>query len=420
MEIARTNSSSPALSGSEERSSAVAGVTADPPVISVVVPVRNSPEELRLCLEHLAASTFASYEVIVVDDASTDETAKVAIELGARLLHLDQRQGPAEARNRGAEIARGEYLLFLDADVCAHPDTLQLVADTFAQDPGLDAVFGSYDTQPTAKNVLSEYKNLFHHFVHQDSREQATTFWSGCGAIRRTTFVKMGGFSRSYGRPCIEDIELGRRLHKAGYRILLNKRLQVTHLKRWTLWSIVKTDVLDRGIPWTELMLREGSMPNDLNVKYSQRISVVLAYGLLGILGIGVWHYRNLMFVPLFLLVLISVMDYWSTRRRFTPAVRILMAFAGLSTLAIVGYIFKYWPLLPLALIVGIVAINFRFYAFFLRKRHLLLICLVIPLHLLYYLYSGLAFAFGLALHMWKNLKGHGAKAAEYPPIENT
>ena len=413
MEIARTKSFSPAPSGYEERSSAVAGTTVDRPVISVIVPVRNSPKELRLCLEHLSASTYASYEVIVVDDASTDESAEVAVELGARLLRLDQRHGPAQARNRGAEIARGEYLLFLDADVCVHPDTMQLVVDTFAQDPGLDAVFGSYDMEPTAKNVLSEYKNLFHHFVHQDSREQATTFWSGCGAIRRTTFVKMAGFSTSYGRPCIEDIELGRRLHKAGHRIMLNKRLQVTHLKRWTLWSIVKTDVLDRGIPWTELMLREGSMPNDLNLKYSQRISVVLAYSLLGILGIGVWHYRNLSFVPLFLLGLISVMDYWSTRRRFTPAVRILMAFAGLGTLAIVGYIFKYWPLLPLALIVGIVAINFRFYAFFLRKRHILLICLVIPLHLLYYLYSGLAFASGITLHLWKSAKRRCAKPAD-------
>jgi glycosyltransferase involved in cell wall biosynthesis len=386
-------------------------------MISVIVPVRNSPKELRLCLEHLFASTHTSYEVIVVDDASTDETPKVAVELGARLLRLNQRCGPAHARNRGAEIARGEYLFFLDADVCAYPETIQMVADTFAQNPDLAAVFGSYDTRPTAKNVLSEYKNLFHHFVHQDSREQATTFWSGCGAIRRSAFLKIGGFSTSYGRPCIEDIELGRRLHKAGHRIMLNKHLQVTHLKRWTLWSIVKTDVLDRGIPWTELMLREGSMPNDLNLKYSQRISVVLAYGLLVMLGIGVWHYRNLLFVPLFLLGLISVMDYWSTRRRFTPAVRVLMAFAGLGTLAIIGYIFKYWPLLPLALIVGIIAINFRFYAFFLRERHLLLISLLLPLHLLYYLYSGLAFALGVMLHLWKSPWRRGARASEPPPV---
>jgi glycosyltransferase involved in cell wall biosynthesis len=372
------------------------------PVISVVIPVRNSPGQLRQCLKHLFASPYSQYEVIVVDDASTDETAQVAEEMGARVLRLPQRCGPAGARNRGVELAQGEYVFFLDADVCAHPDTLQRMADTFAQDSGLDAVFGSYDTVPVAGNVLSQYRNLFHHFVHQDSKHEATTFWSGCGAVRRSVFQKMGGFSSSYGRPSIEDIELGTRLHKAGHRIMLNKEIQVTHLKRWTLWSMVKTDVLDRGIPWTQLVMREGKMPNDLNLKYSQRISALLAYGLLVLFGIGVWYYRPLLWTPVLLMVLIASLDFWSTRRRFPTVVRSSAALAGLATLAMIGYIFKFWPLLPLALIVGIIAINIRFYRFFLREKHLLLLSLVLPLHLLYYLYSGLAFATGVTLHYWQ------------------
>jgi glycosyltransferase involved in cell wall biosynthesis len=379
------------------------GVEPSLPLISVVVPVRNNPQELRLCLNRLSASTYHRYEVIVVDDASTDDTPDVAVELGAIVVRRGTCRGPAEARNRGAELARGEYVFFLDSDVCVHGNTLQELADTFAREPGLDAVFGSYDTQPTARNMLSQYKNLFHHYVHQDSDEEATTFWSGCGAIRRSVFFKMGGFSASYKRPSIEDIELGMRLHNAGHRIKLNKRIQVTHLKRWTLWSIIKTDVLDRGIPWTELMLREGSMPDDLNTKVSQRISVVLAYGLLVTFGVGVWYYRNLVWVPLFLMILISVLDYWSVKRHYPTVVRLLGALAGLWVLWMVGYTSKVWPLLPLALIVGIVAINFRFYAFFLSKGRRLLVLLLLPLHLLYYLYCGLAFASGVALHLRKS-----------------
>jgi glycosyltransferase involved in cell wall biosynthesis len=370
------------------------------PVISVVIPVRNNPDELRLCLNRLSASTFRLYEVIVVDDGSTDDTAQVAAELGALVVHRGECHGPAAARNRGAQFARGEILFFLDSDVCVYPDTLQELIDSFTREPDLAAVFGSYDSQPSAENVLSQYKNLFHHFVHQDSHERATTFWSGCGGIRRSVFLKMGGFSGSYKRPSIEDIELGIRLHSAGHRIMLNKRIQVTHLKRWTLWSIIKTDVFDRGIPWTELMLRAGSMPNDLNTKVSQRISVVLAYGLLLTLGIGVWHYRHLLWVPLFLLVLISALDYWSVKRRFPTAVRLLGALAGLGILAMIGFTSKIWPLLPLALVVGIIAINFRFYLFFFNNGRRLLILLLLPLHLLYYLYCGLAFATGLVLHM--------------------
>jgi glycosyltransferase involved in cell wall biosynthesis len=389
----------------EKRCRADCGDDAIAPLFSVVVPVRNNPRELRLCLEHLAASTYSHYEVIVVDDASTDETPDVAAEMGATVLRLGSRCGPAGARNRGAEIAHGEYLFCLDSDVCVYPETLSELHATFVRKPDVDAVFGSYDTRPTAANVLSQYKNLFHHFVHQNSQEQATTFWSGCGAIRRSVFLKMGGFSDRYKRPSIEDIELGRRLHAAGHRIMLNKRIQVTHLKRWTLWSIIKSDVLDRGIPWTELMLEEGSMPDDLNTKVSQRISVVLAYGVLLALGFGVWHYRQLVWAPVLLLLLISVMDYWSAHRHYPAVVRLVAAIAGLVTLAVVGSILKIWPLLPLALVVGIIAINFRFYAFFFSKRHLLLWAMVVPLHLIYFLYCGLALGAGLLLHLRKSLK---------------
>ncbi len=325
-------------------------------MISVVVPVRNDPGHLRSCLKSLAASDGADREVIVVDDASTDETADVAASLGARVLRLERHSGPAAARNRGAEAARGEHLFFVDADVCVHPETVGRVASAFAADPGIDALFGSYDLRPGASNFLSQYKNLFHHFVHQEGSAEASTFWSGCGAIKRSIFLEMGGFDARYGRPCIEDIELGARLRRAGRRIALRKDIQATHLKRWTLAGIVKSDVWDRGVPWTELILRDRSLPDDLNLKLGQRVSAALAYSV----------------------VLALVAAPWRA--------------LGMGTLT--------WLLVAAALLLAIVAINRRFYAFFARERGAWFAVRVVPLHVLYYVYSGVALAIGVARHV--------------------
>src|SRR5262249_41295744 len=119
--------------------------------------------------------------------------------------------------------------------------------------------------------------------------ENASTFWSGCGAIRREVFLSLGGFDAAYVRPSIEDIELGYRLARSGGRIRLAKHIQVTHLKRWTLWNILRTDILDRALPWTALIRRTGKLPNDLNLQNSGRLSAVCVYALSCLLIVGLW-----------------------------------------------------------------------------------------------------------------------------------
>jgi hypothetical protein len=342
------------------------------PVLSVVVPVRNDPERLRRCLGGLAASTLRDHEVIVVDDASTDHTAEVAAGLGASVVRQAQRTGPALARNRGVAEARGEYVMFVDADVCVHPDTLARVLAGFEEDPRTDALFGSYDLTPGAPNFLSQYKNLFHHYVHQRAAEVASTFWSGCGAIRRTVFLEAGGFSADYRRPAIEDIELGARLVRAGRRIVVRKDVQATHLKRWTLLGLLKADVWDRGVPWTELILREGrGLPNDLNLKTAERVSALLACAVAG-LALGV------------------------------------LAGGPLPRLAWLGAL--------AATLVAFVAWNREFYRFFVGARGVVFAARVVPLHVLYYLYSIAAFGIGVARHLSRARRGEpGDRPGEAP-----
>lgn len=374
----------------------------DSPLVSVIVPVRNSPEQIKACLTSLRQTTYGNMEVLVVDDASTDVTPEVIVALGARSLRLERNVGPAAARNRGAAAAGGEYLLFVDADVCVRPETVADFVATFEGAPEVDAVFGSYDLYPAAPNLLSQYRNLFHHFVHQDARKEASTFWAGCGAIRRAAFEDVGGFDEHFTRPCIEDIELGVRLRKAGRRIELNGKIQVKHLKKWTLWSMLRADVRDRAIPWTELILQQHHMPDDLNLKMSQRICTLLSFGLLGMLILGAWFYHGLLLLPFLSLLCVALVDYWSNFDRIPTAFRVLAVLALLGVVGAMSFYFKMWVLVALALLLGIVLINLRFYRFFARERHPLFAAVVVPLHVLYYVYCGASFGLGLWLHLWR------------------
>src|SRR5919107_660574 len=153
------------------------------PTLSVIIPVHNGGASLARCLDALRAPRPAAREVIVVDDCSTDRSADVARSRGFEVVSLDARRGPAAARNVGARRARGKLLLFLDADVVARHDTLARVEAFFGEREEVAAVFGSYDDAPGARNFVSQYKNLVHHFIHQRSRADARAPAAlGCGA----------------------------------------------------------------------------------------------------------------------------------------------------------------------------------------------------------------------------------------------
>jgi glycosyltransferase involved in cell wall biosynthesis len=328
--------------------------------LSIVIPFRDSGAAFAACLRAVqaareACAPLADTELIAVDDGSQDGSAERARAAGARVLSTPPPggHGPAAARNLGARAATGDYLFFVDADVALHADALRRAAEAFRADPALEAVFGSYDDDPPEPNLLSQYKNLLHHYVHQQAQDQAATFWTGCGAIRLSTFRALGGFdAQTYRRPSIEDIDLGYRLRRRGGRIRLLKDMQCQHLKRWTAARLLRSDIFERGVPWTILLWRErrarqGAATLDLNLQTSNRVSVVLA-GLLAL---------------------------------------------ALAALPLAPWT---WPALP-ALALALLLLNRRLYAFFARRRGWGFALAAIPWHWLYYLYNSLSFALGTA-----------------------
>ena len=286
-----------------------------------------------------------------MDDGSTVPIKPLADAYGFGFRRIRGPSGPACARNRGVEKARGRYVVFIDADVCVHGDTLALFAEAFRRDPTVDAVVGSYDEAPACPGFISQYKNLFHNYVHQNSRGEIQTFWSGCGAMKRDVFLAFGGYDEQrYRRPGGEDIELGIRMSVTGHRIILDPCIRAKHLKRWTFLSLLKTDIFDRGIPWTRSMLRARAVGSTLNITLIQRLSVGLAY---------------------------------------------LTSFALLTAAR--------WPTMlitaaTLALVITL--LNLDLYRFYLTRRGLWFALRVVPMHWVYFLSCGLSVVGGTLLHL--------------------
>jgi Glycosyl transferase family 2 len=234
--------------------------------LSAIVPATNRPLTLDRCLAGIRCASQPPEEVIVVDQPENG--------------------GPALARNLGAIRARGDVLVFIDADIEVHPDVFSRIRACFDGDERLAAVFGSYDDRPAAPDVVSVFRNLLHHWVHQTNPGDANTFWAGLGAVRRDRFFSIGGFDhRRFPRPSIEDIELGMRLATAGQRIKLDASIQGKHLKRWTLIEMIRTDMLKRGAPWMALLLATRLHSTALNLGWRHRLSALSCVTAAGLLG---------------------------------------------------------------------------------------------------------------------------------------
>jgi GT2 family glycosyltransferase len=329
--------------------------------ISAIVPVYNGRDYLERSLPPLLAMRARGEicEIVVADDGSTDGSGDYCRERGAVVVHTGGRKGPAEARNVASRQASGEIVWFVDADVVAHDDAAQKLAEAFAA-PDVVAVFGSYDDAPPDAAFASQYMNLRHHAVHQRHSGAASTFWSGLGAVRREAFLAVGGYDAGrYLRPSIEDIELGYRLGERGGRLVLAPELQGTHLKRWTLKGVIETDVLMRALPWTRLLVERPEIPLHLNIRASERAKALLGGALLASLP----------------LALLGAIPRWT----------------------------------PLALFALAWAVNRPLFAVFRRRNGVGFALAALAFHQLHYVYAGASYVYGRLIYQAPARSGAGA-----------
>lgn len=334
-----------------------------PPLrLSVIVPFHRNLTQLAQCLAaiEVAAATLPPTvrleELIVAADGAVDDPAALAASAGALVLVIDGPLGPGVARTRAAAVARGDVLVFVDTDVTVHADAFVRLASHFQDSPDIGAAFGAYDEDPADPGFISQCRNLGHSFVHHRSNREASTFWAGLGAVRAGVFAALGGFDPRFGRPSVEDIDLGYRIRAAGFRIVLDPRAQGKHLKRWTFRSSYVTDIRDRGIPWTQLMKRYGGMQNDLNLTLTYRLCVVVTY---------------------LMLLALAAAPLWPPVVAVVPVA--LVALYGLD-----------WP----------------YYQFFARRRGVLFALRWFPLHVIHHACNGFSFVAGNLLYAGRRWGG--------------
>jgi len=188
-------------------------------MISVIVPAYNAGDTLSSCLSALRAQSLpgAQYEVVVVDDGSTDGTADIARQFGARLI-CQQNAGPAAARNRGAQAARGQILLFTDSDCEPAPDWIEHMVAPFG-DPELQGAKGAYRTRQkelVARFVQLEYEEKYDRLLRQPWIDFVDTY---SAAYRRDVFLANGGFDDAFSAASVEDQEFSFRLARKGYKL---------------------------------------------------------------------------------------------------------------------------------------------------------------------------------------------------------
>jgi glycosyltransferase involved in cell wall biosynthesis len=182
--------------------------------ISVIIPAFNEEKFLGNCLFSLKEQDFKDFEIIVVDNNSTDKTREIAKEFGA-ILVSEKKQGVAFARNKGAKIAKGEILVFTDADTILPKDWLSRIQKEFERDKELIAFGGSCEfySGPISARISSKF--LLKPFLILDKFFSGGFNLMGCNmAIKREAFLEVGGFNENL--KLNEDVEISYRLREIG------------------------------------------------------------------------------------------------------------------------------------------------------------------------------------------------------------
>ncbi|KKW10382.1 MAG: Glycosyl transferase family 2 [Candidatus Gottesmanbacteria bacterium GW2011_GWB1_49_7] len=251
------------------------------PYLSIIIPAYNASGTLGALVTSLKKSSYKNYEIIVGDDASHEQ---YLLGSGVTIIRLTRNRGPAAARNAGVKKARGDILVFLDADVTVYPDTLKKIAEKFRQDHDLTALTGVWDKHQKSRAFFPQFKALrdWSYWTNERDRDgYYYLFSTRVAAIKREVFARLGGFNEAFRQ--MEDVELTYRIAKR-YAIIFAPDVRVHH-EFEGFWPIVRK-YFWRSFYWSRLW-RARRKFDPVATTMWETVSAVTGVGFLGLVGLG-------------------------------------------------------------------------------------------------------------------------------------
>lgn len=246
--------------------------------LSIIIPVYNASASIGKCLTAIYNSTYRDFETIVVDDCSKDESLAIIQRFPARIAVLKKNCGAAKARNLGAKLTQGKIILFIDADIIVHNDTLEKIMHIFQSEPKVKALGVALTKESGSGGFGPSFVALFDYFYLQlwgeeETRRPTSCFFSQCGAVYKDVFNEIGGFDESYKGAGIEEYEFGRRLSLI-YTIWLYRNIEVTHCTQGIINRSKK--LFKRCFPYVPYFLKVKSMEmNDPIINNKEILSTI-------------------------------------------------------------------------------------------------------------------------------------------------
>jgi glycosyltransferase involved in cell wall biosynthesis len=281
--------------------------------ISIVIPNLNKSETLGKCLEAALNSDYGNFEVIVVDDNSSDNSVEVISEFPCRLIQLEKRSGTSTARNTGAKSSTGEIIFFTDSDCLLQKNTLSIVNTLFSELPPGTVVGGTYTRIPHDKTFYSTFQSVFAHYFETKNVDDPDYIAAHAMIMTADVFEKSGGFPETF-LPIIEDVELSHRLRASGCRLVMCPRIQVEHIFNFSLAGSLRNAVRKTEY-WTMYSLKNRDLFADSGCA-SKELKINVASFLLSLFLVIGWIVSGKSLFP-FLLALNFLFNLGLNRRLF-------------------------------------------------------------------------------------------------------